>query len=137
MSFGADSTSFEINVIGDKTGTQWVGKFTVKSLLSHRDDFIRDAKRREFLGSINPQLADAYTLNAADVFGELSVRITLAPAFWTESNGGLDLIDNNVVREVYKKAMEAERAVLDKVKTAGEKAKEELRKAEAEATQTP
>ncbi len=128
MSFGADITSFSVNIIGDKTGKQWVGDFKVKTLLSHRDDFMRDMKRREFLGPINPQLADAYTLNAAEAFGELSVRIVEAPAFWKESGGGLDLIDNNVVREIYNQAMAAEKAVLDKVKAEAEKSKEELRK---------
>lgn len=127
MAFGADNITFTINIKGEKTGQQWVGDFTVKTFLSHREDLIRGVKFRELLGP-NPAAADSYSVNVADTFADLAVRVVKAPTFWVESNGGIDLIDSNVISEVHKQTMAVELEALKKLQAEGEKAKGELKK---------
>lgn len=128
--FTKEPKSFSVSVIGEKTGQQWTGDFSVKTMLSHRDELRRDAIRRELLGPTNPQAADSFTVDATQVFADLSVRILKAPTWWTESGGGLDMHDANVVSEIYKQALAAEQDALNRIKNEAEKAKEELRKSE-------
>ena len=120
--------AFTISVVGEKTNTTWHGEFKAKPLLSHRDELVRDSRRREFLGGVNPQFADPRQLNQADIFAELSVRLTSAPAFWSDSGGGLDLLDDNVVAEVYKHAVRIENEELARIKKAADEAQAALRK---------
>lgn len=121
---------FTISVVGEKTNTTWHGAFKAKPLLSHRDELIRDARRRELLGGVNPQFADPRQLNQADIFAELAVRLVSAPSFWADNGGGLDLLDDNVVAEVYKQAIKIETDALADIKKKAEEAQAQLRKAE-------
>lgn len=121
-----DVSNFSVDIRGDKTRKQFVGAFTVKTLLSHRDELRRDAIRRDLLGPA-AQFATDRAMNQADVLSELAVRIAKAPTWWTENGNGLDLKDDNVVARVYEEALKAEKDVLAKLIGEGEKAKEELR----------
>jgi hypothetical protein len=123
----SNTEKFTISLDGDKTGLKWHGEFESKILLSHRDELVRDARRRELLGT-NAQFATDRALNQAEVLAELAVRLVKAPQFWTESNGGLDLIDDNIVGAVYKKCMDIHDAALAAVKARAEAAQAELKK---------
>lgn len=101
------TTSFTVNITGESTGRVYTGKFLVKTVLSRRDSFIADERRRMLLGS-NPQSAAPNIQGEAYMFGQLSVRILEAPKFWTDSDNGLDLEDVNVIGEIFKIAMEKE-----------------------------
>ncbi len=124
-----NTATFSIHVVGDKTNETFTGEFTCKLILSHRDELIRDSRKRELLGSINPQFADSRSVNQADIFGEVFVRITNAPQFWAESGNGLDLLDDNVVAAVYRECMRLEKEKLDAIKAKGTQAQADLRKA--------
>ncbi len=129
-----DSTAkFSISLDGNRTGTKWHGEFTVKTMLSYNDEFRRDSIRRELLAGVNPQFAEPRVLNNADAFSELAVRITTAPAWWTESNGGRDLFDDNLIGAVYKEALAAEAKVLEAIKAAADAATANLRKVDPQA----
>lgn len=127
---GTGTATFSVSMDGDRTGTKWHGEFTVKTLLSHRDELRRDQIRRELLGGVNPEFASIRSLNQADVFSDLAVRIIKSPTWWNEAAGGLDLSDDNVVATVYSKTMDAEKEVLNRIKKDGDEASEELRKTE-------
>lgn len=126
----SNSANFTISVLGDKTNTTWAGEFSCKPLLSHRDELVRDSRKRELLGAVNPQFADPRALNQADVFAELFVRLTKAPSFWVESGNGLDLLDDNVVAAIYREVMRLEKEAFDAIKKQAETAKADLRKAD-------
>lgn len=119
---------FSISVDGEQTEEKWLGSFKVKTKLSHRDSLNRDRVYRDHIGK---EAGDPSPLarDLATIFSELSVRLTETPAWWTESGNGVDLIDNNVVLEVYKQAMEAGKtdkaAVADKATKAATELKEE------------
>ncbi len=116
---------FSISTVGDRTGEKRVGDFTSKVFLSQREECLRDAIRREKLG-FNPQHADVLSGNIAAMVSELSVRITDGPAWWKGSDSGLDLVDTNLLREVYEKAMSFEIEAFAAIKKRGEAAKTEL-----------
>lgn len=117
---------FNINIDGDKTGTQWHGEFEAKVFLSHRDELRRDALRRQYLGDVAPQYASSRQSNQADVFSELAVRIITAPTWWNENGGGMDMIDDNVVGKVYDAVMGLEKKAMDDIKKKTEDAKKTL-----------
>lgn len=101
------TASFMINVTGETTGRNYSGKFVVKTVITRRDGFIADEKRRFLLGS-SPDAASSSIKGEAFIFGQLSVRIVEAPKFWTDSDNGLDLEDVNVIGEIFKITMEKE-----------------------------
>jgi len=120
--------SFEISTVGNVSGETLKGKFTCKIRLSHIDRLRKDQLRREFLGTINPDGASSEALYVATAISELKVRLTKTPAWWTEAKDGLDLEDENVIIEVFTKAVEAEKnareAVLKEAATAAEALRE-------------
>lgn len=127
MSIGAKTVNFSISLIGNVTGEKWVGEFTTKLRLSHRDQLARDRISRELLGDTRPDFASPRAINQANIFSDLRVRLTQAPAWWKESAEGLDLEDDNVVAEVYNKALKFENDELLKLKENAEKAEKELK----------
>lgn len=127
MAVGVNTAKFNISLDGDSTGEKWIGEFTVKTRLSHRDQMRRDQFRRELLGDARPDMASPRALNQASIFSDLQVRIVDAPKWWLEAANGLDLLDDNVVGEVYSKALEEESKVLQAIKKEGEEAVKDLK----------
>lgn len=103
--------TFHVSVVGETSGENYPGKFTVRTRLSFKDALTRDSVRRNLLGA-TPETASVRANSVADVFSELAVRIVDAPSWWTNSDGGLELCDDNVVAAVYKAAMEAGKAAV-------------------------
>jgi len=118
---------FSVNVIGEKTGTPYAGDFTVKTVLTRRDEFIADSRRRELLGP-SPEGALPALQVEAFMFGQLFVRITAAPKWWSDAGNGIDLPDLNVVSGVYESAKNKEDERVKKVKESAEEALKQIAK---------
>jgi hypothetical protein len=101
MAFSKDSTFTIHNVTGETSGETFSGAFRVLLVLSHAQQLERDRIRRELLGGQAQAAADERAANQARIFSDLAVRIASAPRFWTESNNGLELVDDSVVKAVY------------------------------------
>jgi hypothetical protein len=117
---------FTINVVGDKTKEKWSGAFTSKPLLTHREELAIDRIKRDLLGPDSGH-ASGSSLAVASIIAELSIRLTSAPDWWKNANGGLDMVDENVIAAVYEQAMKAEKDAIEGVKTEGVQAKQELK----------
>lgn len=117
---------FNVDCVGDLTGTSYVGTFRAKKLLSHADRLRQDARRRELLGTARPDEASDYAKTASEAFSQLEVRLTDAPQFWKDNGMGLSLVDENIVIEVYKGAVKVESDAIDELKNKGKKAAENL-----------
>ena len=118
--------SFTLSITGDVTGEKLWGTFKAKKRLSHRDRLNQDKLRREMLGD----RADGASIDAAsiaDAVSEIAIRLTDAPQWWKASNNGLDLMDGNVISEVYKKVMEVERKVFEELNKKAEDAEKTLK----------
>lgn len=117
--------TFVVRVTGENTGELFQGTFTVKTRLSHRDHLNRDNLRRQLLGE-RPEHASERAITSSEIFSQCSVRIVEAPSWWTGSDNGLGMSDDNVPIEVYTEAVKAEADAIEEVKKAAEKAKTEL-----------
>jgi hypothetical protein len=84
---------------------------------------------RELLGPLAHEAGIEIT-NRASIIAELNYRLTEAPDFWKNARGGLDLIDDNVVLEVYEQAKKVREDWLKAQKEKGEAAKKALTKVE-------
>lgn len=97
--------SFTINEVGQNTGLPFEGKFKVNLVLSRREAFIADERRRYILGA-NPLGAMPSLNGEALMLGDLFVRIIDGPKWWTDSDHGLNLKDENVVGLLWKNVSE-------------------------------
>lgn len=117
----AMTVPIRIHVIGDSTGDTYIGDFGVKPFLSHRDILQRDAVRRELLG-VSPEFASEEASARATAFGELRVRIVSYPPWWEACGLGLDLLDENVIIELYEECLRVENEARAKKIEEGDKA---------------
>jgi len=118
---------FTVDVTGDRTGESLQGVFKAKTRLSHRERLLIDQLKRQLLG---PQPAGTMPSedadSRADAFANLRVRLTESPSWWMNSNGGIELVDDNVVTAVFEKAVQVEVDAINAIKEAAAKAKAEL-----------
>lgn len=98
------TAKFSISTKGDVSQLPYSGNFTVKAVLTRREQFVADQRRREIVGSFADGAIPALH-SEAFMLGQLFVRIQEAPKFWTDSDGGLDLQDYNVIKEIFDKAI--------------------------------
>lgn len=117
----------EFNTIGKDTGQPYSGKFKIKTVLSRRDRFSADLRRREILGP-NGDGAMPTLQGESFMMGRLFVSIVEGPDWWNNSNSGLDLNDENVISELFEEALQAEREQLESVQKRAEQALEKLSK---------
>jgi hypothetical protein len=98
----AETTStVSISTTGTRTGKPYQGKITVKTVLNRRENFLADERRRFILGG-NAASAPPALQGEAFMLGLLYVRIVDGPDWWKNSDGGLELEDENVIGELYK-----------------------------------
>ncbi len=123
---------FNLNLEGETTKEKFTGKFTCKLRLSHRDSIAKDNYRRKLLNG-EPDNAGGRAASLAFIASELYVRITSSPNWFTESDGGLDLVDDNVISKIYEECTKAEKEAFDKLHGKAEEAipviKEEIKEA--------
>jgi hypothetical protein len=93
--------SFQASIIGDTSNSPYVGSFTVRTVLTRRDQFLADQIRREVVGpqqgTVLPSLVDE-----SFMYSQVRVRVVKAPDWYTNSYYGLDLVDSNVMPYLFK-----------------------------------
>lgn len=118
-------SSFGLDVTGETTGEKFAGVFKCKTRLSHRDALRQDQVRRGLLGN-NPDAASPRALSTAEAFSEFAVRLLDSPSWFQNSDGGLELSDDNVIAELYAKIMECAREAAKELTDKGASAKKDL-----------
>jgi hypothetical protein len=113
-----------LNVTGQDTGHLYSGSFSIETVINRRAHFTADEKRRQLIGS-NPLGASPSIMGESYMLAQLFVRIVEAPKWWTDSDNGLDLLDANVIGELYRlvdlKVNERNSAVVEQGKQAVDK----------------
>ena len=118
-----------VNIIGVKTGRAYIGDFTIKTVMSMKDEFNADLRRRQILGPSPDGTPPAANMQyRAYIYGQVQARTLEAPDFWLESDSGLDVPDENVVIAVYDAILEAEEQLGAKIKEDSDKALKKLKK---------
>lgn len=98
------SSSFTISIVGADTQQAFNGTFKVKALLTRKEQFAADQRRRDILGP-NPEAAMPQLIGEAFMLAQLHVRLLEAPDWFKNSNYGLDLLDSNITTEIFEKCM--------------------------------
>lgn len=97
--------SFEIQVQGNESGINWVGKFKYKRpSLGARSRI--DVMRTRLNGDLDGLSQEVRDFNEA--IAHLRYTLEDFPDWWRDSAFGLDLYDGNVVSEIYNKIMDFE-----------------------------
>lgn len=122
-----NSVPIFLHVTGDETGKTYIGEFEVRVRLSHRDELRLDQVRRELLGT-SPEHASSDAAARARVFATLRVRLVDYPDWWAASGFGLDLLDENVIVELYEQSIRVANEARQKTLDDGEEAVKVLRK---------
>lgn len=103
-----NSKSFDLDVAeGDVTKQRFKGKFHCKCVLNLGERSAADVLNKKMNESLDTLNDETYMTHM--MIAQLDVRLTKAPEWWVATSGGRELLDLNVVLEVYKQAMEAER----------------------------
>lgn len=124
-----EDKTFDINVVGENTKEKWIGTFKCKTSLSFRDQLLRDRIRRDQLGEEKGEVG-LRAKEIAIIQSEIRPRLTKMPTWFSESDYGLDLEDDNVLYEIYAEVMKAEeesKAERDKDAKSAEKSLKEER----------
>lgn len=128
------TAKFSVSVIGEETGTSYTGDFVVKTLLTRRDNFAADERKRLIIGNVsNPAMVPPHIHGEAYMLSQLSVRVVNGPDWYIRSDNGMDLTDSNIIGEIFRLALEKE----DERKTAlGKTAEQALEKLSKKAKKT-
>ena len=104
-------TTVQIDVIGELTKTRYLGSFTVKILNQKERALVQ--RHKAFLNGDHANQLDIATLNYHHMVAYLRYALVSPPEgempkFWLTSDLGYELYDQNVVIELYNKAIEFE-----------------------------
>lgn len=117
----------DFHEIGSDTGQAYEGSFTIKTLLSRRDLFIADERRRLILGTLGDSAPSSIN-GEAFMMGQLAVRIVDSPKWFKDADLGLDLKDENIVPLLFKLCVEKEQERKDDIKKKSEESLKKLSK---------
>ena len=115
------AVEFTVDCKGELTGQVFQGVFKARPLLSHRARLDQDKMRRSLIGE-KPEEASESTINTAAAISYIYHHLEASPAWWKESNNGLNLVDEAPVAAVYKAIMDLEEGVYADIRKAGEAA---------------
>jgi len=109
------------------SGERYAGTFRVLKRLTRQQALRLDALRRELLGP-NPFGATEEVLLSSLYLATCSIHVLDAPKWYTNSNRGLDLLDEEPIKFIYEKIMalqeEDRKALEEKAKEAAKELKE-------------
>lgn len=131
MSLPENKKSFEISVKGDTSGQMWTGKFETVCVPNLRQRSQAAVMEKQLNGDL--KTLDEDTILYHRMISQLGVRIAAAPDWWIASSGGQDLIDVNIVWDVWKNCVQAENEWREKVWGKPEPKQKEVTSTNAEA----
>ena len=121
-----NESTFHLKVVGERTKKVYEGDFTAKCVLTNGETIEVGLKLDRYNGG-STTLAPQFVLMNR-VLAELEVRLKKSPEWWRESDYSRTLQDQNVMYEVFKKAMEAEKAWTDKLNKESEEVEKKTEK---------
>lgn len=114
MDLPKNQKSFQLDYTGEITGKRYEGTFTVKCVLNMAEKRKLEIERSGLSADLTNPTGN---LNAiALVVSNLRVRVTDAPDWFKQSIMSLDILDEDVLFEVYSKALDKSEEWLSEVK---------------------
>lgn len=98
--------SFHIDVVGDVTGVQYKGEFTAKCVLNMAGKHAMELEKTRLMADYaNPSAGLA---GIAISLATVRAKVIKGPEWWNSSNGGADLIDENVIFAIFDECIKIE-----------------------------
>lgn len=111
---------------GDVSKEWYEGTFVVKCVLTNSEQ-IDVAIRTDRYNAGAKNLGEHFKLFNRTM-AELDVRIVKSPHFWKENNGGWELLDANIIYEVFAEAMKGQTSWSERLKERVEEAEKAAEK---------
>ncbi len=112
--------TFEVDVLGTDTGVQYQGQFTVKCILNMADRHSMEMEKTRLMADYaNPSGGLA---GIAITLATLRTKVIKGPPWWENSDGGINIMDENVIIAVYDQCSQAESEWRKSLKETSEKA---------------
>lgn len=124
-----EPVTFTFTCFGEISQQTWAGEFTVKPILSFSAIAAVDVDRRRFIG--NPENEGAVPeeiRSIAAMISQIKYRVMKAPSWLLESNYLADMVDGNVLVELFKKVIEVEDVYRQKLSKKADADMEEMKK---------
>ena len=116
--------TIEFDETGDPTGLKYTGDFLVKCALTISDKHkVALEKTRLMADSANPT---GDLAGIALTLAEVRARVIKAPDWWSETERGANMLDENILLSLYDKCMDCEDSWRESIKTAAEAAKKAI-----------
>jgi hypothetical protein len=115
--------SFDIDLVGETTGFDYKGTFTVKCALSISEKHKLELERTRLSADYANPTAGLVGISIA--MSNLSVRVIEGPAWWKNSNNGSDVLDEEVIFTLYEECMKMEKTWKDSLKKQSDEAAKE------------
>lgn len=132
----SNQSQFTFKGVDNVTGEKLEGTFTFNRILSYGQQLRYDVLYRKYLGDGDPKYAHPLAQQRAKILAEINSSLISAPAFWVNSDGGLNLLDDNTAVEIWTKIMEVQNEAAEaraaKDKEAAEKLQAKIEKDAAE-----
>jgi hypothetical protein len=93
--------TFEIEVEGETTGIKYEGKFTSKCVLSLADKQSLELEKSRLTADYANPSGKLYAM--ATMVSSLRARLVEFPEWWKEVGNGSDLLDENVLVDIFDK----------------------------------
>ena len=122
MNLPKNEKTFLLSVEGDVTGHKYEGQFSTKCVLSMADKRVLEIEQsRLSMDLLNPT---DNLIAISRVVANLRVRIIEAPDWFDQIIGSLDILDDNIIFELYGKCLDASNEWSEELKKKAEPEKE-------------
>lgn len=103
MSLPKNEASFDFEHIGELTGKKYEGQFTCKCILSLADKRVLEIEKSRITADLMNPTGDLSALGT--VIANLRVRVLDAPDWFRQAIQNLEILDEEVIFEIYGKCL--------------------------------
>lgn len=125
--------TFHVDMKGEDTGINYNGTFTSRCILDmggkHSEELEKTRLMADYANPSNGLYGIAVTLS------KLRARITEAPEWWKQSDGGSTIRDENVILHLFDEVVRLEQEWREELKDQGKEAKESNEKEDKESSE--
>lgn len=114
--------TFSISVVGDVSGEKFEGQFTAKCVLNMSEKHSKELEKTRLIADYaNPSGSLA---GIAEILSTTKVKLVTWPDWWANLNFGSEILDENVIIEIYDKVQTLEKEWKTEIRKKAKDAKE-------------
>jgi hypothetical protein len=106
MDLPKTEATFDFKEVGETTGKEYAGRFTVHCVLNMARKHLLELEKTRLLANfLNP--TDGL-VGIASILAHLRTKISDGPEWWKQSDGGADILDEDILIKLFQKCAEKE-----------------------------